>query len=425
MRDQKVDASNRMIQLLHDGKLDQALREFTTIKQTGSDDEKFDLAEELFQLGFLEQAKELFELLSQSYPDEGELKILLAETLVELDESEEAILQLEKISEQDEFYPRALLLSADLYQMQGLYEVSERKLLQANQKLPDEPVIHFALAELYNEQGRFLEAIRHYKDVTKSGHEEIAGVVLAQRLGECYSAGGAFEDALPYYEKALEKNRDSNTMFGYGFTAFQATHYMTAIETLSELISIDSEYHSAYMLLAKAYEHEEQLDDALTAAEDGLKADPFNKELYLFTGRLSLKKGNEEQAEKVLREAIAIDPNYLEAALLLNRLLIKQERAEEILEIVELVENAGESDPQFRWDAAKAYEWLEDYDKASNEYTQAYVVYNDHIDFLEDYGTFLLEEGRQKEARDIYEKLVQKDPTNEEWLERLERLEQM
>ncbi|WP_240732946.1 lipopolysaccharide assembly protein LapB [Jeotgalibacillus sp. S-D1] len=425
MRDHQVNASTQMIQYLHEGKLEQALNEFSKIKAGGTDDEKFELAEELFQLGFHEHAKELFQLLIQSYPDEGELKVLLAETLVELDDTEEAILQLDDISKGDEFYPRSLLLAADLYQMQGLYEVSERKLLLANRTLPGEPIIHFALAELYNEQGKFLEAIRHYKEITKAGLEEVAGVQINQRLGECYSAGGAFEESLPYYEKALENNREINTLFGYGFTAFQSAHYQTAIEIFSELVEADPEYHSAYTLLAKAYEHEERLDDAMDAAENGLKADPFNKELYLFAGKLALKQGNEGKSENYLRESIAIDPNYLEAGLLLNRLLIKQERAEDVIELIQHIENAGESDPQFRWDAAKAYEWMEEFDKASNEYTQAYVVYNDHIDFLEDYGAFLLEESRVKEAHTIYAKLVKKDPTNADWLERLERLEQM
>ncbi|MEW9500204.1 tetratricopeptide repeat protein [Jeotgalibacillus marinus] len=420
-----MDAAKSMIHALHEGNLTKGMKEFSVVKEAGTDDEKFQLAEELFQLGFLEQAKELFELLIFSYPEEGELNVLLAETLVEMDDIEAAILQLDQIDEKDEFFPRALLLSADLYQMQGLYEVSESKLLLANKKLPDEPIIHFALAELYNEQGRFLEAIRHYKEVMKADYEEVAGVQLNQRLGECYSAGGAFEESLPYYEIALENNRDVNTLFGYGFTAFQAAHFVTAIETLSELVEMDPEYHSAYMLLARAYEHEEQLDDAIETAQSGLKADPFNKELFLFVGKISLKQGNVKAAESHLREAIAIDPNYLEAALVMNRLLIQQERADDIIELIAHIEEAGESDPQFHWDAAKAYEWLEEYDKASNEYSQAYVVYNDHIDFLEDYGTFLLEEGRSKEARSIYDKLVKKDPTNQDWLERLERLEEL
>ncbi len=46
-------------------------------------------------------------------------------------------------------YVRSLMVAADLYQTQELFEVSEQKLLEAMQLAPDEPAIQFALAELY------------------------------------------------------------------------------------------------------------------------------------------------------------------------------------------------------------------------------------------------------------------------------------
>ena len=45
-------------------------------------------------------------------------------------------------------------LEADLYQLQGMPEVSERKLLQAKELLPNEVIIDFALGELFYQQGR-------------------------------------------------------------------------------------------------------------------------------------------------------------------------------------------------------------------------------------------------------------------------------
>ena len=70
------------------------------------------------------------------------------------------MLILNEIHEEDPAFPQALLLLADLYQMQGLYEVSEHKLLKAKEILPDEVLIDFALGELYLEEGKFIEAIK-------------------------------------------------------------------------------------------------------------------------------------------------------------------------------------------------------------------------------------------------------------------------
>ncbi|TFE03079.1 tetratricopeptide repeat protein [Jeotgalibacillus salarius] len=408
-----------MIEHLHAGNLEDAMKIYAELKRTGTDDEKYEAAEALYSLGFQEKSIELYEDLIELYPEETELVMLKAEAHAELDQIEESMVLLEEINESSEFYSRAMLLSADLYQMQGLHEVSERKLLQAYEAEKNEEIIQFALAEFYIQQGRFLEAIRFYKMLSS---EEIAGVLICKRLGECYSAGGSFEDALPYYEESLEHERDAETLFQYGFTASQAGHHSTASEVFEELIEVDAEYHSAYQLLAKSYEHEEQIDKALEAAEKGLKSDPFNKELFLTAGKLALKSGNEQKAEEYLRQAVAIDPDYLEAALVLNKILLRQEKPDDCLDVISTVRESGEDDPQFLWDAARAFEMREDFSQAFEEYKKAYVVYNDHSDFLEDYGKFLVEEGRQKEALEIYLKLTQKDPTNEVWQMNVEHL---
>ena len=44
------------------------------------------------------------------YPGEGELLVSIAEILIDNDQEDEAILMLEKISQDDDVYPSALLL---------------------------------------------------------------------------------------------------------------------------------------------------------------------------------------------------------------------------------------------------------------------------------------------------------------------------
>ena len=121
------------------------INEYNVVLTNGKPDEKFLLAEEMYQYGFLNEAKALVENLLVIYPEEGELLVLLGEILVEAGEEEEAILELEKISEHDPNFGQSLLLLADLYQVQGLYEVCERKLQKAKELLPDEVIIDFAL----------------------------------------------------------------------------------------------------------------------------------------------------------------------------------------------------------------------------------------------------------------------------------------
>ncbi|OZI11671.1 hypothetical protein CEW92_10240 [Bacillaceae bacterium SAS-127] len=414
--------AQQMIDCLQQGDEQQAQSLFKKVLTFSSDDEKYSLAEELYHLGFLNETKELYEGLLKKYPSEGELRVLLAEVLVEMDEEEEAMLQLDQMDESDEFFPRSLLLLADLYQMQGLYEVSEQKLLKAKRILPDEPVIQFALAELYLEQGKFLEAIKSYRELLALEEEVIAGVSIHQRLAEALSAGGAFEDSLYHYEQALDHKIEINTLFGYAFTAFQAGHDRTAIEKFNEVKALDPDYHSIYLYLARAYEREEELEKGLEVAKEGISHDEFHKELFFIAGKLSLKLAKEQEAEGYFREALALDPEYSEAGLTLNKLLLHQERYEEVLEISALLKKEGETDPQFIWDEAKAYHGMESYDQALKCYEEAYNFFNMNHLFLEEYGYFLMEEGRRKEAWQIFTELLKTDSTNEEWLSLIERL---
>jgi tetratricopeptide (TPR) repeat protein len=416
-----MDRVNKIISLLENGQHKEALNEYNVVLQQGLPEEKFLLGEEMYQFGFLNEAKALVENLLETYPEEGELLVLLGEILVEAGEEEEAILVLERISEQDANFGPALLLLADLYQIQGLYEVCERKLLKAKKLLPDEVIIDFALGELYSEQGEVIKARNAYERVLTE-EVEIAGVNIHGRLADLLSGSGAFEEALTYYDKALDERIEINTLFGYGLTALQAGYNRTAIEKFIELKELDPEYHSLYLHLAKAYERESELENSLSAIKEGIKQDEFNKELFFYGGKMSIKLGKVEDAEQYFREALALDPGFMEAALTLNKLFFQQERYDDVIELISQLDITGDEEPQLLWDSALAYDKLEEYSYALDKYESAYTFFKNNDDFLLDYGYFLVEEGKNGRAAEIFKQLLKGDPTNVEYLDLLERL---
>ncbi|MGJ7909377.1 tetratricopeptide repeat protein [Neobacillus sp. LXY-1] len=416
-----MDRVNKIIQMLENGQHNEALIEYNVVLTKGKPEEKFLLSEELFQLGFLEEAKALAENLLETYPEEGEILVLLGEILVEAGEEEAAILVLEKISEHDVHFGQSLLLLADLYQIQGLYEVCESKLLKAKEVLPNEIVIDFAMGELYSEQGEVTKAMNAYESVLKEV-VEMAGVNIHQRIADLLSSSGAFEEALPYYDKALEEKLEINTLFGYAFTALQAGYNRTAIEKFTELKELDPEYHSLYLHLAKAYEREEDLENSLKTIQEGIREDQFNKELFFYGGKIALKLGITEEAEKSFRESLALDPGFTDAALTLSSLFIQEERYEDVLDLISQLDIIEDEEPQLLWDAAVAYHQLEDFSQALDKYEVAYTFLKQNPDFLSDYGYFLIEEGKTDRAAEIFKQLLVEDPTNSEYLDTLERL---
>lgn len=411
----------QIIQLVQLGKHKEAMIKIKNILENGFDEQRFDLGEALFQLGFLDEAERLFTRLLSSYPGEGELLVILAEILMEKGQEDDAILTLEKVDEQDDVYPQALLLLADLYEMEGLYEVSEQKLLHAKKCLPDEPLIDFALGELFAAQGKLQKALQAYERVLKE-QSLLNEINIYERIAETLSASGAFEEALPYFDKALNERVEINTLFQYGFTALQAGYHQLAIEKLLELKELDYEYHSLYLLLAQAYEKEGNLQLSLETIKQGIALDEFNKEMFFYGGKIALKLNKESEAEQLLREAIALEPGFIEAVITLNQLWRKQERFEEIVDLLAEIDAYGDGDPQFYWDLAVAYQQLEKYSHALNEYERAYTFFKDNEDFLVDYGYFLIEEGKIAEAGEVFNKLLLLDPSNEEYVQIVERI---
>lgn len=416
-----MEKVKKILELLEIGQHKQAKIEYNEVLTNGTPDEKFLLGEELFQFGFLDEAQAVFENLLELYPDEGEILVSLAEVTAEAGGEEKAILLLEQIGEEDPSFGQALILLADLYQMQGLYEVCERKLLKAKEKLPNEIVVDFALGELYFEQGEVAKALNAYR-VVLTERTEVGGTNINQRIADLLSSAGAFEESLPYYEDALEEKLDINTLFGFAFTAFQAGFNRTAIEKFLELKELDPEYHSLYLPLAQSYEREEELDSSLETVKQGIKHDEYSKELYFYGGKIALKLSKEPEAEEFLREALALDPGFSEATMTLNKLFIKQEEYGKVIDLINTVEVREEDEPQFYWDAAFSYQMLEDYAKASGNYENAYPFFNKNEAFMTDYGYFLIEEGKNARAAEIFKQLLEMDPVNEEYLDTFERL---
>ncbi|MDQ0218980.1 tetratricopeptide repeat protein [Peribacillus cavernae] len=411
----------KTLQLLKKGEFEEAGIQIARIKASESAEDMLLLADEMLQLGFIEEAKDLYEQLLRLFPEEGELMLSLAEILIDGDQEDEALVLLARISPEDEIYPSALLLEADLYQMQGMDEVSEQKLLKASKLLPEERLIDFALGELYYQQGRDQDALASYMKVLAT-ETEIGGANLNQRVAEALGGLGRFEEALPYFEKALDARLEINTLFEYGLTAYQAGLYETAVEKFTELKGLDPEYNSLYLYLARAYEHLEDIDRSLGTVQEGIRVDEFNKDLYFYGGKIALKKGEPREAERMFREALAIDPGYLEAALTLLKLLMQEERYQDTLECIEEVKKYGEEDPQFDWFSAVSHQKLEQYEVALNDYHNAYNSFKNNHDFLEDYGFFLIEEGDRPTAREIFSKLAAENPSNDEYVLILERL---
>ncbi len=404
---------------IQEGDVDALGRLIDQLNESTDFDMLYEAAGLLADYGFMGEADRIYETLLLHLPDEAQLKIDRAGTLLELGEEDEALLLLTDISPDDDEYVQALLALADYYQMSGMAEAALSKIKEAHALVPDEPVIRFAYAELLLDSGKYGEAVRLYLDLHEET-DEIGGISILSRLAETYSAGAAYEEAIPYYEEMLQEHVLPDTLFGAAFAYFQSGNAERAVTHLTNLIDMDADYFSAYMLAGQSLSAMGDDGKAYAMFKDGIRRDEFDKELQLAAGKSALKLGLPKEAEGHLSEALALDPEYMDALITLASLYNERQEDTKLFELLSDTKEEWDDLPLLNAFLAYAYEREEQYDDAYVSYSKAYVGLKDDHGFLDSFAKFLLEEGKREEALVIVKDLINLDPENEYWRAYLE-----
>lgn len=385
-----------------------------------NDDEIFLVAQIFAALGRVSAAIELVEPLISKYPHETNLRTFLADLYLDLAEDEKALDLLSGSA--DESDVSVLLLEADMYIAQGLFEVAEDKLKKAMTLEPKNDLIKLAYAEFYHHIGEFEQALNLYLDLIECGLS--AEINVYDRLATCYSHIGEFEKALEQFELSEKYFGKLNTdqLFNKGFLAYQLNDEVEAKKVFQELKELDPSYDTIYPILAKIYLKEEDYEKALEMVAEGMTHNEYNAELYSIKGTALEKLKDFEAARDAYYEALNLDPEDLESALRSNRICLMLEDYEEVVHNIKHYEENGLYDDHFTWDLAIAYLELEEYDEAKACFEQGAALFADNVEFLFDYAQFLIEEGLSNEAIKLLERILQLDPSATPARELLENL---
>ncbi|QMU07604.1 tetratricopeptide repeat protein [Levilactobacillus suantsaii] len=397
---------------LEKGQLAAFKKQYALALRHDDDDTLFSLAEELYSLGFLNQSRRIYEKLLAKYPDEDELRTNLADIAIDEDKNDEALDYLNQVKPDSPAYVQSLMVAADLYQTQELFEVSEQKLLTAKKLAPDEPVITFALAELYFTMREFRKAIPLYLDLIKAGTTSLSRVNLVERLGVAYANAGRFEQAIGYLKQIHPGDMTADVKFETAFTYLQLKERPSAIHLFEELKDSDPNYTSLYPYLGQSLEEENRLPEALTTLQEGLGVDQYNEKLWLQAAHVATRLDDEKLAEKYLKKGHGLDADDLSAVIQLSNLYVKQERWDENVALVRPYLSEDGADPQLYWNLAVTAVHQEDFAHARQYYDAAAPFFMDQPDFLKPAVYFYREEGARDQAVKLltaYVKLVPDD----------------
>lgn len=395
-----------------DGLIQESLRE-------DDDQTQFSLAETLMSRGLSVQAKTIYQHLLVNYPTEGQILSRLAEIAVSDGDSDQALDYISQITPDSPAYAENLLVSADIYQSLGLYEVSEQKLLEGIREFPDEEVFKFALAEVYFDENKFNQALTYYDMLLDMGIKNYSGISIVLRKASSLAGDGQYEDAISEYEKlnALELNEDAQ--FQLGFLYNQVKNYNKSISVLENLLDTNRDYPTAYPVIAEDYLNIKKNADAFKYAQLGLNLNELDDRLY----QIAFDAGTSEDANnaiKILETGIKKVENPMPLVIKLSDYYVTKDQFKANLDLL----NGREinNNPKLVWNLAKSEFETDDVNKAQEDILTVLDEFKDNLDYLSDLVEILRSTGNKEVLQAALRLYLKQDPDNEQMQELLDSL---
>lgn len=407
--------SEKMVVSIQNQDLEHANKYFKKALKEDDDEALLELAEYLESIGFLNQAKTIYEKERASFP---EVNINLAQIAAEDGDIEAAFTYLDAISPDSDAYLSALLVMADIYDMEGLADVAREKLLLASQ-ISDDPLVTFGLAEIEMELGHFSEAIKEYAKLDNRDVLEMTGISTYQRIGKAYASLGKFEAAVEFLEKAIEIEYDDETVFELATILYDQDEFQKANTYFKQLDTMDPDFQGYEYVYALSLHEENKTEEALRMAQKGISKNAFDDRLLLLASQLAYELHDAAQSESYLLSAKEVAEDEEEVLMRLTNLYLEEERYEDVIAFAkEPIDNV-----LTKWNIAKAYQGLEADKKALALYNDLAADLGENPEFLHDYAYILREFGQKEHAHQVakhYLTLVPDDVNMVEFLHEYE-----
>jgi len=305
----------------------------------------------------------------------------------------------------------------------GLKEYQEAiKILGFAEKLePNNKIIHYNTAVVYFEKGDYENALNRFLKISnldkeKKDFEATKGVADSYlKLGKTedalkyyeiainikpdfdiyFNSGillkkqGSFGKAVTYFQKALEqKSDDYETLCELGWAEFKSGNVDICIEHLKKSIDLKSDYLPARINLATIYSHQKDFENAYTQWSHAVLLDPSNSVCKINLANECQNTKKYDEAIDLYNQVIILDTKYVSAYYGLGTAYLSKATLEEKIDVtllnkaVEALKIATEKEPT-NTDAfinlGATYQYLEKYSEAIVAYEKAIKISPNNI----------------------------------------------
>ena len=301
-----------------------------------------------------------YEKFLQLRPRAHSIKLLMANSYLQLENLEEAEKLVDGLLKLNEFHPTANLLKAKIANSRKDYSLVKIHAEAALNSTPDDPLALYLsgisnyflnnFQQSYNKLSKVVDKLPKTHEAHKlymltmlklGNIEELNEHVAAFEgfdikdsnllsvIGSSLAVSGQTKDAETVFEKALKvKPDDINAKRKLGFTRLM-NRDLQGISDLEEVNAINSDDKMVSLVLASAYLYQNKPDEANAIVEKWLVNNPKDIEALLLKARILSVSGDENASLQVIMQAKGYEPDSAKVLLKLAEHQYKAEKHQE------------------------------------------------------------------------------------------------
>jgi tetratricopeptide (TPR) repeat protein len=311
--------------------------------------------------------------------------------------------------------------------------------------------IHIVRGRESYTRGYINDAITEFNEVVDSDASPRDRAIAYAYLGIISDDRQDYKKAVEYFLKGLKFDRDNPAIHRALSRSYRnLKDYKSAAEHAGESVRLKPDDPEALLLLGNIYYDTARYAEAVEKYAEGLKLSPSHPALLYNTGMALLKSGDRfaaleylkkaasedkagtiahtansklgviytemkeyDQAEKYLKQAVAIMPGDPVNRYNLGLAYLKQNRKEEALEQFIKAEEAGSADTSVLENLGDVYASLKDYDRSLNIYEKLLAVNTRNVKILSRIAEIHYEKGDLESALAAFSKITRIEPATE------------
>lgn len=205
---------------------------------------------------------------------------------------------------------------------------------------------------------------------------------IDKAAADMYAKQGRYSEAIQYYQKAMARDSIDPTVYlAYAHSLKALQKYKDAPFFYALALRFDPLNSAGIIGTAQCVAATESIDRAITLLQDELQKDSIHKaEILAGIAEFQIQKGEWDQAQKIVNQAMLADPDYafpwkLQAQIQLNKEGSDKTALDQALHSFQSYSDRNSSDPSGYLERYKIFIKKTDFEKAGEELDKIFATY--------------------------------------------------